>query len=60
MEIAALYADLGDKEPFGPFGVSVLGVNVLLRVLQSLVDTFQTVRFLADAFDLVDLDVPSV
>jgi len=33
--------------PFAPFGISVLGIDILLGVNQSLVNIFQTVRFLA-------------
>jgi len=47
---------LGD--PFAPFRVSVLRIDVVLGVFQPLVNAFQAVRFLTDAFDQVNLDVP--
>ena len=44
-------------DPFAPPGISVFGIDTLVGVNHSFVDIFQTVRFLANTFDQVNLDV---
>ena len=48
------------SNPFAAFGISVLGIYILLGVFLSRFDILQAVRFLPDTFDLVDLYVPSL
>jgi len=43
--------------PFAPSGISVFGIDILVGVNHSFVDIFQNVRFLANTFDQVNLDV---
>ena len=46
--------------PFGPLGISIFGIDILVGVNPPFVDILQTVRFLANTFDQVNLDVSSL
>ena len=56
-QLCFLERRLNLSNPFGSFGIGVLGIYVFLGVFLSRFDVFQTVRFLPDTLDLVDLDV---
>jgi hypothetical protein len=46
--------------PLIPPWVRVLGVDSVFRVVQTLMNLFEMVRFLADVVDFINVDVPSL